>query len=189
MGDSRVGLWDSWYERDTEPSVYGDPKTAQLAAEWLNEPGIQQVEDWGCGHGGFKTFLAPHQTYIGVDGSKSHYASVIADLVTYRSSVDAVHLRHVLEHNVDWRPILRNALASFRRRGVLTVFTPLSKQETVLARYPDFNGSGVEMVDISLPRAEVEAMIRESGAQLVRQKRLRTKTQYKEETIYFLSRE
>ncbi len=124
-----------------------------------------------------------------MDGSKSQYASVTADLVTYRSEPDGLHVRHVLEHNPEWRMILRNALASFRYRAVVTIFTPLSKQEKVLARYPDFNGTGVEMVDISLPKSELETLISESGARLIRQKRLRTRTQYREETIYFLSRD
>ena len=92
--DSRLGLWDSWYETDVgEARMYGESTTARIAGEWLNLPSIKTIEDWGCGHGGFKNYVGPHQTYIGIDGSKSRYATVTADLTQYRSTPDAIHIR------------------------------------------------------------------------------------------------
>jgi hypothetical protein len=186
--DSRLGLWDSWYEADVgEARMYGESTTARLAGEWLNRPSIKTIEDWGCGHGGFKNYIGPDQTYIGIDGSKSRYATVTADLTQYRSTPDAIHIRHVLEHNPAWRAILTNVLASFIQRAVITLFTPLVKTETVIGRYPNFNGTGVEMVDISLPEAEIDAALTAADLKVER-KRLRTKTQYKIEHMYLLAR-
>jgi hypothetical protein len=186
--DSRLGLWNAWYESDTGAArMYGESTTARLAGKWLNLPSIRVVEDWGCGHGGFQRWIAPHQTYVGVDGSRSRFATTIADLVSYRSQTDAIHIRHVLEHNPAWRDILRNVLESFTQRAVLTLFTPLAASETILARYPNFNDSGVEMLDISLPEPELERTFAGQGLK-VRRKRLKTRTQYKVEHMYFLAR-
>jgi hypothetical protein len=145
------------------------------------------VEDWGCGFGGFQQYIGTHQTYVGIDGSKSRFATTIADLSVYRSSADAIHIRHVLEHNPAWRDILHNVLASFTQRAVLTLFTPLAETEQTIARYPNFNGTGVEMVDISLPEGELEQAFTAANLKVTR-RRLRTKTQYKVEHMYLLAR-
>jgi hypothetical protein len=186
--DSRAGLWDAWYEAEAgAPRMYGEATTARLAGEWLNIPSIKTVEDWGCGFGGFQQYIGAHQTYVGIDGSKSRFATTIADLSLYRSTADAIHIRHVLEHNPAWRDILRNVLASFTQRAVLTLFTPLVEAEKTIARYPNFNGTGVEMVDISLPEAELDQAFTAAKLNVTR-KRLRTKTQYKVEHMYLLAR-
>jgi hypothetical protein len=186
--DSRIGLWNARYEAaGGEPRMYGDSTTAELAGKWLDIPSINVVEDWGCGYGGFQRHLGKHQTYIGIDGSKSRFASITADLADYRSTADAIHMRHVLEHNPAWRDILGNVLASFTKRAVVTLFTPLADTETIVARYPNFCGTGVEMVDISLPEAQLDSMFAASGSQVTRE-RLQTKTQYGVEYIYFLER-
>jgi hypothetical protein len=186
--DSRAGLWDAWYEAETgAPRMYGEATTARLAGEWLNIPSITTVEDWGCGFGGFQQYVGAHQSYIGIDGSKSRFASTIADLSIYRSTADAIHIRHVLEHNPAWRDILRNVLASFTQRAVITLFTPLVPSEKTIARYPNFNGTGVEMVDISLPEGELEQAFTAANLKVTR-RRLRTKTQYKVEHMYLLAR-
>lgn len=83
-----------------------------------------RIEDWGCGLAGAKAF-AGDADYVGVDGSPG-YADVIADLVTYRSNVDCILLRHVLEHNREWAKILDNAVASFGRRLCIIVYTPFT---------------------------------------------------------------
>jgi len=188
--ESRVGLWDSWYgsDSDGDARMYGEATTARLAGKWLDVPTIRTVEDWGCGHGGFRNYLGKHQSYIGIDGSKSRFASVIADLTLYRSTADAIHIRHVLEHNPCWRKILANVLASFTQRAVITLFTPFAESEVALARYPNFNGTGVEMVDLSLPEGDFMGALSAGGVHF-RQKTLKTKTQYKVEHIFFLARQ
>ena len=62
--------------------------------------------------------------YWGIDLDPSVSADHTADLATYTSTADGLFMRHVLEHDLRWRSLLRNALASFRRRMVLVLHTP-----------------------------------------------------------------
>jgi hypothetical protein len=187
---SRVGMWNEWYEKgERGRAVYADPRTAEIAGEWLNIPSIMVVEDWGCGYGGFKRYLGAHQTYIGIDGSNSPFAHKMVDLVEYRSKVDGIHLRHVLEHNPSWREILRNLLSSFTKRAVITLFTPFCETETVIARYPNFNNTGVDMVDISLSEKDLYQFFSEASNITVQAiTGLVTDSQYNIEHVYLLAR-
>lgn len=183
---SRAGLWDAGYTGNPPRAIYGDPLTLTKAAAFLDQPGIVTVEDWGCGLGGFRDFLRADQAYLGVDGSRSPHADRIADLVEYRSSVDAVHMRHVLEHNPQWPRILDNALASFRHRMVLTLFTPWAECTGVLAEYPDFLGTGVTMVDIAFCRADI--VERFTGLDWQLEEGIPTRSQYGVEHVFCLER-
>ena len=187
MSTSRVGLWDSKYAGNPERQMYADPLSAELAGEWLRRDDIVTVEDWGCGFGGFSAYLGDWQSYVGVDGSASPHADVRADLISYTSQADAIHLRHVLEHNPDWRKILSNVLVSFRKRAVVTIFTPFSEVEQILAKYPNFLGTGATMVDISLIKKDVDQMIADRLGVYKIEKEIKSNTQYGKEYIYFLS--
>lgn len=128
---SNLGKWDSHYADVIDAAAYGDSESYRLGATWLAK--CPTVEDWGCGLGWFRQFLAPEQIYVGVDGSHSKFADVVADLEVYRSSTTAgLFMRHVLEHNRNWRPVLANALASFTKRMVLVIFTPWQQETTEL---------------------------------------------------------
>ena len=59
-----------------------------------------------------------HSEYVGLDGT-SPFADRVVDLRAHRSSADCIFMRHVLEHNVEWRKILHGAVNSFRKRMVL----------------------------------------------------------------------
>jgi hypothetical protein len=87
------------------------------AAAWLDDG---PVEDWGCGTCYAKQFFT--QPYVGVDGTDD-YADVVADLRDYTSNTHGILLRGVLEHNWEWKEILKNALASCQKLVVIT-FTP-----------------------------------------------------------------
>jgi hypothetical protein len=129
------------------PATFGDPATYALGADFL--AGCRTIEDWGCGTGGLRAYVDPAR-YRGIDGSASAFADEVADLRTYRSRVDGVFLRHVLEHNRDWRAILAGAVASFHRRLVVVLFTPLADgDEAVEVDYCHELG----VPDLSLPRA------------------------------------
>lgn len=183
---SRIGLWDAGYAGNPPRAVYGDPLTLTMAAAFLDRPEIVTVEDWGCGLGGCRDFLRADQRYVGIDGSHSPHADRIADLECYTSDVDAIHMRHVLEHNPGWERILTNALASFRRRMVLTLFTPWTEHTCVLAEYPNFLGTGVTMVDIAFCRADIVAHFGEINWRA--EENLVTRTQYGVEHVFFLER-
>ncbi|NJN39859.1 MAG: class I SAM-dependent methyltransferase [Gammaproteobacteria bacterium] len=144
------------------------------------------MEDWGCGLGGFKHCIDERQRYAGVDGSQSPYADLIVDLERYASSADAIHMRHVLEHNPGWPRILASALESFRKRMVLTLFTPFQNPTQVIARYPNFNGTGVEMVDIGFAREDIVRPF--SDLRWFSIENIRTDTQYGVEHMFFLEK-
>lgn len=110
------------YQGDEQ--VYGDDVTTYIrSGAYLSGPGL--VEDWGCGWGMASRFIgAP---YRGIDGADRGGRIVQADLRTYRSDVPKALMRHVLEHNWEWRDILDNFLSSFTDRAVLVLFVPPGK--------------------------------------------------------------
>jgi hypothetical protein len=99
----------------------GDDLTYRKAAAWLNDG---PVEDWGCGTCYARQFFT--QPYTGVDGTDD-YADVVADLRDYTSHTHGILLRGVLEHNFEWKDILKNALASCKKLVVIT-FTPFVEE-------------------------------------------------------------
>jgi len=183
---SRLGLWESAYLGEHPRAVYGDATTARVAGGYLNRPDIPTVEDWGCGLGGFKHCIGTWQRYVGIDGSRSPYSDLVVDLETYSGGAEAIHVRHVLEHNPGWNRILDNALQSFGRRLVLTIFTPFQERTQVIARYPNFNGTGVEMVDIGFSRDDIVGCF--GGVRWLSIENIRTDTQYGVEHMFFLER-
>lgn len=104
----------------------GNPQVFAQAAAFLALPTISTVEDWGCGHGQLAAYLAPHQTYVGVDASAASAAQVLADLRTYRSQADGIFCRGVMEHCPDWSLVVDNLVASFVQRAVLVVWLPFA---------------------------------------------------------------
>lgn len=109
-----------WDYSATEPFPYDDERAYREGMPLLAD--CETVEDWGCGTAWAKRYR--EGAYVGVDMAPG-YADVVADLRTYRSDVDGIFMRSVLEHNHDWRAILDNALASARKRLVLVLFTPM----------------------------------------------------------------
>ena len=132
LRENNFNAWAEWYDKDSEDGApvqrYGDTITYRLAAVFLNGLDLQ---DWGCGLAFFKQFVT-NGKYTGVDGTWSKWCDVHADLGEYRSSTPGLHMRHVIEHNVQWQKVLDNALASFTERMVLTLFTPFAAQTHVI---------------------------------------------------------
>ena len=171
---SNLGRWDPWYAGVTSPAPYGDVRSYQVGAAFLSDCAL--VEDWGCGLGWMRQYV--RGDYRGIDGS-GPFADPVVDLCRYRSDVDGVFLRHVLEHNREWRSILTNALASARRRCVIVLFTPLAAEETEMAWNAD-----IGVPDLALPRQEFEAALSEySWTALTKA----SHTQYGGETMVLIS--
>lgn len=179
---SSINKWDSMYAGVTERQPYGDSTTYQKGAAFL---GILPVEDWGCGLGWYRNFA--QGPYIGLDGSHSKHADAIVDLGTYRSPTDAIFMRHVLEHNHDWRPILKNALASFTKKMVLVLFTPFGDETRVLTE-PEY-APGVKIPDISFARKDIVSEIESAGGITMNEETIRTGTCYGVEHVFYLSKE
>lgn len=179
--DTNFGKWNTWYENlDPEkPSKYGDRITYRLAAAFLS--GCREIEDWGCGRGGFRSF-SPGR-YIGVDGSKTPFADKIVELTTYRSRAEGILLRHVLEHNYNWPKILDGAVKSFRKRLCVVLFTPFADTTRELRHN---RKGGVDAPDLSLSTAEIEAHFAGLNWRLDRD--LKTASQYGVEHVYYVWR-
>lgn len=127
--------WPRLYADTIMPMRYGgDDITYRRAGAYLSGPGL--VEEWGCGTTYAKQFVgAP---YRGVDGAPNaaKFGAVTADLRTYRSEVPKILMRHVLEHNWEWREILTNMLSSFTDRACLILFIPPGKGDVNMSFSP-----------------------------------------------------
>lgn len=168
------GRWDSVHQGQ-EPAPYGDTTTYELATDWLKDCDL--VEDWGCGLGWARRYFEPGQ-YRGLDGSQSPAVDEIVDLCIYRSQVPGLLLRHVLEHNFAWEQVLDNALASFTRRMVLILFTPMMEETQTIAWNRE---QGVP--DIAFRAKDLEDRFDDLDWAC---EDLQTKTQYLVERIYYL---
>lgn len=169
-----LGLWD--YSKVVPGTKYGDDDiTYEKGMAFLADCSL--VEDWGCGTGYAKRFCK--STYRGIDGSKGPETQIVADLREYRSEVDGIFMRHVLEHNHEWGKVLENAIASFRKKLVLILFTPLSP----ITRQIATNWS--EIPDISFRKEDITTLLKDFK---VSEEVLRTKTQYQIEFIFYVSR-
>jgi len=180
LDGNMLGKWDGWYKKVKEagPFRYGDTITYQLAGEFMKD--VAEVEDWGCGTGGFRKFY--NGKYTGIDGSANQFVDKIADLREYRSTVDGIVMRHVLEHNYDWELVLRNALASFQKKLCIIIFTPFAEREKEIAHNKRF---GVDVPDIALNKQQIEGAFYGLRWKMESHK---TKTQYGIEHIYYIEK-
>jgi len=184
---SRLGLWSKVHREINTRTLYSDPTTARIGGAFLSISEINLVEDWGCGGGGFKDYLRDDITYIGLDGSESKFADKTVDLEDYRSNVDSIFMRNVLEHNPGWRSILNNAMRSFQKRMVLVMFTPWQKKTHTIQSYPNFNDTGVDMIDIGFKRADIIKRFPKDVSHFSVDN-IVTKSQYRCEHMFFLWR-
>lgn len=169
-----LGLWD--YSKSTSDQKYGDDDlTYQKGMEFLSD--CKTVEDWGCGTGHAKRFCKG--SYVGVDGSMGPETLVVSDLREYTSNVEGIFLRHVLEHNHDWKKILGNAVKSFTHKMALILFTPFSHETHQIAT----NWSNIP--DLSFRKEDIAEFF--AGLK-VREEALRTQTQYKMEYIFYIEK-
>lgn len=176
----KMRMTDRWNYAGQTATPYDDETSYAKGMEWLDGHGAT-VEDWGCGTGYAQRFVTQSR-YVGVDGSASDQAEVKAELQEYRSEVDCIFMRHVLEHNWGWRQILENALQSFGKRMVLVTFTPFAPPGTPGDAVLDSTGA---IPDLALDRNELRQRL---GALLVREERIETATRYGTETLFYLEK-
>lgn len=174
---SNLNKWNRWYKGVKDPEPYGDTVTYQMGADFLE--GCETIEDWGCGKGWFRQFV-PEHVYTGIDGSETVFADVQVDLARYQSDPDGIYMRHVLEHDWNWRNILASATASFRKKFVLVLFTPTSDTTHEIA-YADDPG----VPDISFAVSDITDYF---GPFSWTVETLETATQYGTETVFFVER-
>lgn len=151
--------WNYWYKDITLKDIgsfrYGETHTYKLGYEFLKD--CNNIEDWGCGTGGFKRMIEPidNITYTGIDGSNTPFLDIKADLTKYTSSTDGIFMRHILEHNYEWKEILINACNSFTKKMCLILFTNFVDNTTEIAHnlkhgvdVPDMAFSKKELLDV-----------------------------------------
>lgn len=175
---SNVGKWDK-YHKNAPATPYANTITYAMGMEFLDGH-CDVIEDWGCGMGWAET-LVKKSKYRGVDGSEGLAVDTVADLETYRSEVDGIFMRHVLEHNHKWEPVLDNALASFKKRMSLITFTPYMPKTTVIAE----NAGYGNVPDIAFSKEDLVSKFRQW---IVREETMSTASGYGTETIYFLEK-
>jgi len=135
---------------------YGIEESYRRACQWLDEAG-GTMEDWGCGCAFAKRYVN-RCLYRGIDGSQNDFADVCGvDLAEFHSQADCILLRHVLDHNENWRAILDNAIASFRKRMALVFFRDFGPETRVISRSQDPKYSGVP--DLQFLKADVLQII------------------------------
>jgi hypothetical protein len=94
-----------------------------------------EIADWGAGSGFFRLFVDHGTRYIPIDGTPRDLPNfVLADLARYRQPSGGILLRHVVDMTEDWRLVLENAMAAFRRRMVIITFTPDAESTHVSKR-------------------------------------------------------
>lgn len=175
--------WNEWYKDVSVESAfrYGDTLTYEKGFEFLKTCGT--VEDWGCGTGGFKRFFKNSDVnYVGLDGSDTPFSDRKVDLVTYTSQVDGIFMRHVLEHNYQWRSVLENALRSFGQKMCLVLFTPFSTETKEIAHN---RGHGVDVPDISFRKEDLTDLFGGIDWSI---ETFQTNTGYGVEHIFFLNK-
>ena len=173
---SLVGAWNY----DNVPKFhYGDDTTYRKGMAFLD--GYGTIEDWGCGFAHARTFVHSSR-YVGLDGSSPH-ADKIVDLAKYRSEVDCIFMRHVLEHNVEWRRILAGAIASFRKRMVLIVFTPFAETTRIISTALDC--TTVSVPDFSFRKADLTQYFRDLRHT---EESLKTDSQYSIEHVFYIEK-
>jgi len=137
-----------------------------------------RVEDWGCGTAWAKRFMRGG-VYVGVDGTPHKAVDMVVELAEYQSQTEGLLIRHVLEHNSDWRDILENAVASFSKRLVIVVSTPFGTE----TREIKANWSGIP--DISFSRDDLMGALK--GLEC-REEAVSTRTAYGEERIFYVTK-
>jgi hypothetical protein len=170
--DSYLDRWGAWYRNDSTLAEYGDKVTYKIGADFLK--GLA-VEDWGCGRGWFKT--VHDGPYVGIDGTASEHADIVADLRVYRSETPGLWIRGVIEHNRDWKLVLDNAVASAQERIAIVVFTPDGDGEQI--GYTE----ELDVPDIAVPHKVIADAVTAAGFEL-EQYTMPTGSYYKEETLF-----
>jgi len=176
---TNINKWNySKLEISKNYRFYGKKLTYQLGNDFLKD--CDMVEDWGCGGGGFLSF---RPDAIGVDGSISPFTKKHADLVTYKSICDGIFMRHVLEHNYDWKNILDNALNSFTKKMCLITFTPFGYKTTVISLTKN------KIPDLSLGFEEFLSIINLHKSKIsIDYQRVRTNGIYRYEELFYITK-
>ena len=184
-----MNKWNDWYKNvkisDIGSFRYGDTETYELGYNFLKD--CNKIEDWGCGIGGFKRFFQNEKNieYIGIDGSLTPFSNIKADLTEYTSNTDGLFMRHILEHNYEWKKILENACMSFNKKMCLILFTPFTDISTNEIAHNLRHG--VDAPDLAFNKNELLQIFEKYNIKYELQT-LHTNTGYNVEHIFYLEK-
>lgn len=136
---------------------YGSEDSYRIGMEWLDKCSL--VEDWGCGPAYSRKYRKG--IYKGIDGTEG-YCDLVSELTEYKSKTPGLFMRHVLEHNREWKKILENALDSFTERMSLIFFTPWADKTHVVHEWqsiPFISFNRQEIVDLIGPYLKKEIVV------------------------------
>ena len=191
MSFSRSNLWDGfWINRDPKKEYQNCKEsniTMDLSSKIFQDNNIDSLEDWGCGNCVFKEYLNKNIKYIGVDGSNTGFQDKIQDLTNYITNIDGIYLRHVLEHNNDYKQIFQNALQSFNKVLVLVLFTPFtSKNEIDILTTCELKGKIIP--DIAFNKKHIIDIIQNNNSSYALIENVKSKTGYGYEQVFIIKK-
>lgn len=185
MDSNNVGKWNDRYKNldVTNPVVYGDRITYMAAAKFLSD--CAEVEDWGCGSGGFMYY---RPDAIGVDGSDTVFAKKkFVNLCEYFTHCESIHIRHILEHDIGWQQILKNAVQGATRKLVVTMFLIPVECETHIREQGGASGVDDSVVTLQISRKEFMDILNDDKIESIESKVLNTGSCYGTEEIFYIT--
>lgn len=191
MQFSRQNLWnDFWKNRDPKNEYVNSKNnniTMELSSKIFSKYNVTLIEDWGCGNCVFKEYLNNNIKYVGVDGSETGYQNKIEDLTKYVTEVDGIYLRHVLEHNGEYKKIFKNALESFNKVFILVLFTPFtSNNEIDVLKTCDLKDKKIP--DIAFNKKHIIDIIEQNNCSYELLENIKSNTSYKYEQIFIIKK-
>ena len=164
------------------------------AIEFLLIDDINIIEDWGCGNCRLKKHVIKcNKNYVGVDGSNTGFQDKVEDLVVYRTQVDSIYMQHVLEHNSEWKNILKNMLSSFTKRAVIVLFTPFVEKTYILTKKTlksnNKYGNTIIVNDIAFRKKDLTDIFEEYNIIWSLEESINSNHNYKLDHIFYLEKE
>ena len=175
---NRLDIWDTfWKNRKPENEMLQNKANVSMlyAANKFNSYNCTHVEDWGCGNCVFKLFLQkinPNMLCKSIDGSLTPYCDKKADLTNCLSNADGIHIRHVFEHNIEYKKILKNALKSFNKVLIITFFDNLYGDHETKIRdiFKNWNNKNVDMINLQINKVDINKIILENNCKIIESK-------------------
>ncbi len=191
MSFNRKNLWNEfWKNRDPKKEYVNSKEsniTMELSSKIFSKYNVTLIEDWGCGNCIFKEYLNNNIKYIGVDGSETGYQNKIEDLTKYVTEADGIYLRHVLEHNDDYKKIFKNALESFNKVFILVLFTPFTSNNEIDV-LTSCNLKGKIIPDIAFNKKHIIDIIEQNNCSYELLENIKSNTAYKYEQIFVIKK-
>lgn len=183
-GETNRGKWGTLITG--EQRAFGDEITYHRAAQFLAD--CEQIEDWGCGFGWFSKIMSGHSDahVQNLDGTKTDYSDRQVNLCCYRSRAEGILLRHVLEHNHNWRQVLENALHSFQRKLVIVTYTPFTEETHNRGDHEFEDGTRVPVISFRLE--DLQECFKKYPEISVSEERIQTNTEFRDERLFYLEK-